>query len=145
MKIVDTKEYLDEICHLLSQGQTALPVPVAGMSMGPFLHEGDTVYLDLPSRPLKKGDIVLFTRPNGRYILHRIVKCCPDGSFRILGDNQTLPEPVAPEQIRAIVTSAVRKGKPITTKSLIWWFFAHPWRWLTPARRLIGRIHAKLK
>ena len=145
MKTVDTKEYLDEVRSLLHQGQTSLPVPVAGISMGPFLHEGDMVYLDLPARPLRKGDIVLFTRPNGRYILHRIVTCCPDGSYLILGDNQTLPEPVAQEQIRAIVTSAVRKGKLITPKSLLWRFFAHPWRWLAPCRRLIGKIHAKLK
>ena len=145
MRIVDTKQYLDALCDLLRQGKTGLSVPVAGISMGPFLHEEDVVYLDLPTRPLRKGDIVLFTRPEGRYILHRIVKCCPDGSYLILGDNQTIPESVPAERIRAIVTSALRKGKPITPKSPIWWFFAHPWRWLAPARRIIGKIHSKLK
>ena len=58
-KVLDTRAYLDEVCRLLDQGQQHVAVPVTGGSMIPFLHNGDTVYLDLPDTPLRKGDVVL--------------------------------------------------------------------------------------
>ena len=143
MRTVDTKEYLDNVRDMLSRGHTAIPVPVAGNSMCPFLHHGDTVFLDLPRRQLKKGDIVLFTRPSGRYVLHRISRVKEDGSFLLLGDNQMQPEPVAANAVHALVTTAIRKGKPVSPGSLIWWFYAHVWLWLTPQRRRIARLLKK--
>lgn len=145
MQTVDTKEYLDMVCRLLAEGKTRVPVPVAGSSMVPFLHPGDTVYLDLPGK-LKKGDIVLFTRPGGRYILHRIVKVHPDGSFTITGDAQTFPEPVAgADRIKAVVTHAVCRGKPVKPGSFRWQFFATVWRWALPLRRQIMTCWGKVK
>lgn len=143
---LDTKEYLDTVCELLQQGSTCVPVPVAGTSMTPFLHPGDTVYLDLPDTPLKKADIVLFTRPDGRYVLHRIVALNPDGSLILLGDAQTMRETVdGVHRIRARVSRATHRGKLLTPKSLRWRFFATVWRFLEPLRpRLLGlmaRLH----
>ena len=88
-RILDTQEYLDTVCQLLQQGETSVAVPVAGGSMVPFLHNGDTVYLDLPDSPVKRGDIVLYTRSYGRYILHRVYRVRRDGSYIMVGDAQT--------------------------------------------------------
>lgn len=139
-RTLDTKEYLDTVCDLLARGSTCVPVPVAGTSMVPFLHPGDTVYLDLADSPLKKGDIVLFTRPDGRYVLHRIVKCNPDGSFVLLGDAQTQRETVdGIHRIHARVTGAACRGKLLNTKSPRWRFYATLWQYLEPVRpRLLG-------
>ncbi len=146
MRVVDTEAYLDQVVAMLREGAASVPVPVAGNSMCPFLHPGDTVYLDLPTRPLRRGDIVLFTRPSGQYVLHRICQRCSDGSFLLLGDNQTVREPVpGMERIHAIVTSARCRNKQVTPRSLRWWFFAHPWRWLSPLRPWFGRILGKVK
>ena len=131
---LDTREYLDTICALLAQGHSSVAVPVRGSSMVPFLHNGDTVYLNVPTRPLKKGDIVLYTRPEGRYILHRICGIRPDGSFLIAGDAQQELELVHARQICAIVTSARHRGKLISPGSLYWWAYRHIWRWLRPLR-----------
>jgi len=140
-KIVDTKEYLDMVCDLLQQGQTHVPVPVAGSSMAPFLHHGDTVYLALPDRPLKRGDIVLYTRPDGRYILHRIIQVNSDGSFIMMGDAQQEREWIESEtQIHGIVTDAVHRGKPVKPGSLRWRFFETVWLNLIPFRRRILSI-----
>lgn len=149
-RTLDTKEYLDTVCELLQQGHSCVPVPVAGQSMIPFLHPGDTVYLDLPDSPLKKADIVLFTRPDGRYILHRIVKVNPDGSFILLGDAQTMRETVdSIGRIRARVTQVSCRSRLLTPKSLRWLFFATVWLWLEPLRpRLMGlwaRLHKKTR
>jgi len=145
-KIVNTKEYLDMICSLLDEGQRSVPVPVAGSSMTPFLHNGDTVYLDRSDGRLKKGDIVLYTRPTGQYVLHRIVKRNADGSLVMLGDAQTERERLADAgQIHGKVIRAVHRGKLLTSSSLRWQFFATVWIWVRPWRQKLMRLSGILK
>ena len=145
-KVVDTKEYLDMVCGLLAEGNTSVPVPVAGSSMVPFLHHGDTVYLEQPQGKLKKADIVLYTRPSGQYILHRIVRVNADGSFLMLGDAQTERERIeSAAQIHGRVTRAVHRGKQLGPDSLRWKFFATVWIWVRPWRRQIMTLVAGMK
>lgn len=142
--VLDTTEFLDTVCQLLKQGHTAVPVPVSGGSMIPFLHHGDTVYLDVPHRPLKRGDIVLYTRAGGRYILHRIYKVCRDGSYIMVGDaQQELERILHREQIHAIVTSARHNGKLLRPKSLRWWFYRHIWLGLVSLRYRLMDLQGK--
>ena len=148
--VLDTNEFLDTVCQLLGQGHTAVAVPVAGSSMVPFLHHGDMVYLDLPDRPLKRGDIVLYTRDSGRYILHRICKVCRDGSYIMVGDAQQELERIGSRsQIHAIVTSALHKGRPTRPGDPRWWAYQHLWLLLIPLRHrlmdLRGRLGRKAK
>lgn len=146
MRIVDTQEYLDTVCGMLREGAAAVPVPVAGTSMCPFLHPGDTVYLDLLTHLPKKGDIVLFTRASGQYILHRISAVNPDGSYFLLGDNQMTKEPVpGVERIHAIVTAARVGDKMVRPGSFRWWVYAHVWLWLTPWRGKLAALHSRLR
>ncbi len=144
--VLDTQEFLDTVCQMLAEGQTNVPIPVAGGSMVPFLHHGDTVYLAIPDTPLKRGDILLYQRTNGRYILHRIKKVRRDGSLVMVGDAQQELE-LLPSQalVRARVTSAIHKGKPCTPKSLRWWAYCHLWLWLCPVRHFLMRLREKLR
>lgn len=138
MKTVDTKEYLDAICGLLREGHREVSVPVAGGSMSPFLHHGDTVYLNPVGKLPKKGDIVLYTRPSGQYILHRIVNVNPDGSYIMLGDAQTQRERIeSAASIHGIVVSALHRGKLLTPRSFRWILFATVWQWVVPLRPFI--------
>ena len=102
---LDTKAYLDSVCAMLKDGSTAVPFPVKGSSMVPFFREGDTVYLDSVPPKLHVGDIVLYTRASGDYILHRIVSVSSNGRFTILGDAQLMKnaENVSGKCIKAIV------------------------------------------
>ena len=145
-KVLDTKAYLDTVCELLQQGQCHVAIPVTGGSMVPFLHSGDMAYLDLPDTPLKKGDIVLYTRENGRYILHRIKKVNKDGSFIMVGDAQQKLE-LLPRQelIHARVTSALHCGKHIHPGQPRWWFYQHVWLWIVPLRRPLMTLVPRLK
>ena len=146
MKIVDTKVYLDMVCALLEEGSSAVQVPVAGSSMVPFLHHGDTVYLAKPDSELRRGDIVLYTRPSGQYVLHRIAKRCRDGSFLIVGDAQTELERVgSAAQIHARVTQALHRGRRMGPDSLRWPLFAIVWLWVRPWRRQIMVLVTKWK
>lgn len=145
-RVVDTKEYLDIVCDLLENGETSVPVPVAGSSMIPFLHPGDTVYLDLPAAPLKRADIVLYTRPSGKYILHRIIAVNDDGSFFMMGDAQQEREWIeSARQIRARVTCARHKGKLLTPRSPRWRFFATVWIRVVPLRHFLMNTVGKIK
>ena len=67
---------LEEYRQLLEdENITALPLVISGNSMLPFLvHGRDTVYLSKLKRPVKKGDVLLYRRDSGAYILHRVYK-----------------------------------------------------------------------
>ena len=145
-RTLDTQAFLDTVCDLLRQGQKHVAVPVTGGSMTPFLHNGDTVYLDVPDTPLKKGDIVLYTRENGRYILHRIKKVNSDGSFIMVGDaQQDLEYLPRRELIHARVTSARHLDKLIKPRQPRWWFYQHVWLWVVPIRHWLMRLVSGLK
>lgn len=145
-RVLDTQVFLDAVCELLLQGEKSVPIPVAGGSMVPFLHDGDTVFLDLPDSPLKRGDIVLYTRLGGRYILHRIYRVNKDGSFIMVGDAQQELEYIpGREQIHARVTSVRHKGKFYQPGSFHWWFYRHVWLWVTPFRYRLMCLREKFR
>ena len=107
---VDTALLLEEYRTLL-ETVDQLPLLISGNSMSPFLvHGRDTVFLTRVKRPLRRGDIVLYRRQNGAYILHRI--CAVEGNaFTAVGDAQTETEKgIAMQQVIAVACAAERKG-----------------------------------
>lgn len=145
MRTVDTQAYLNTVCDMLTQGKALVPVPVAGTSMCPFLHPGDTVYLSSLTRQPEVGDILLFRRPGGAYILHRVIGLSQDGQLWLLGDSQLIREPIHPDWIRGIVVKARRKGQIITPDHKTWRFYRRTWVRLTPVRKPILALHKVLK
>ena len=67
--------------------------------------------------PLKKYDAVLFKRPNGAYVLHRIIKMCGLGQYRVAGDNRAFSELVPEEWIIGILSEVIRDGVHISVES----------------------------
>ena len=56
--------------------------------MEPLLHHRrSTVVINAVSGPLKRYDVALYHRPQGAYVLHRVIKVL-DGSYLIQGDNR---------------------------------------------------------
>ena len=140
MATLDTNKYLDAVCLMLREGQEHVPVPVKGVSMRPFLRNGDFAYLAALPGKLKRGDILLFQRANDQYVLHRIYKIPGNGRYLMLGDSQLEPEPVTQDQLRAKV-SFVRIGRSVCRPgSFRWWFFAVPWLLLAPWRPQIAKL-----
>lgn len=134
-QIVDMKRLEPSIREIIGAGGN-VKLTVTGQSMMPTLIEHrDSVILEKPGK-LKKSDIVLYQRSNGDYVLHRIVKIKKDG-LALCGDNQRCVEfPIMPEQVIAVVSAIVRKGKKIGKKdvgykisSFIWTNFIslRPW------------------
>ena len=125
---VDSPDIIMEPLLTLLNETESVPLVISGSSMTPFLvHRRDTVYLSKPDRPLKKGDMVLYQRDNGAYILHRIFKTDLN-SYTMVGDAQTVLEyGIRNDQIRAVVTAVRRKGKLIQRGSFWWDFFEKVW------------------
>ena len=61
--------------------------PIKGTSMVPLLHTNDKVTIKKIDSRLKKGDIALYRRDSGQFVLHRVKKVCKD-SYIFVGDHQ---------------------------------------------------------
>lgn len=142
-RVMQPEILLEEYRHLLNdENITALPLVISGNSMSPFLvHGRDTVYLSRLDRPAKKGDVLLYKRESGAYILHRVYKVGKD-SYTMVGDAQTqLEQGIRQDQIIAIMTSALRKGK-LQKKGSFWWeFFEKLWIRIIPLRPMLTKIY----
>lgn len=117
-------------------------LPVTGISMTPTIRGGrDFVRLRRLDRPAKRGDILLYRRENGQFILHRVLKggevltCC--------GDRQLEVETVKPEQALAVVTAICRKGRWFAVTSPLYRLYAALWM-ILPLRRLALFLRRKL-
>lgn len=137
---------LEEYRRLLAEEPRieALPLVVSGGSMTPFLiHGRDTVWLSRLERPARRGDILLYQRRSGSYVLHRVWKVCPDGTCTMVGDAQTqLEHGIGADQVIAIVTAVERKGKKILPGSFWWAFFEKFWIRVVPLRRPICGLYS---
>ncbi len=127
-------ESLAELLALQLENGGKATLTVTGSSMVPMLqHRRDQVEL-IPVAPRqKKGDIILYRRENGRYVLHRIVGVVPNG-YICCGDNQAEKEPVAQEQLFAVVSGFVRKGKRYTLDNPGYRLYKAVWVGLFPLR-----------
>ena len=89
-----------------------------GVSMMPLItQDRDISIISKPEGRLKKFDVAMYKRPNGQYVLHRVVKVLEDG-YVILGDNCISKEyNIKDSQILGVLTSLNRKGKEVDLNS----------------------------
>jgi len=91
----------------------------AGFSMLPMLrNRTDKVVLVRAEGQLKKHDVPLYVRADGKYVLHRIIGA-DSGGYKTRGDNQREIEcGVRDEQIIAVLKAFYRDGKLIKCTDL---------------------------
>jgi len=129
----------------------AVTIAVNGRSMTPLLRDKrDAAVLQKPleDAPLNVGDVPLYLRDSGQYVLHRVVSVQPDGCYTMMGDNQTVREPgIRHDQILAVAAAFYRGKKIISAdssgyKRYVWmWLHCPPCRYLWVfASRIIGKI-----
>lgn len=127
---------------LSDESVDSLPLVISGNSMSPFLiHGRDTVYLSRVKGPIKRGHMLLYRRDSGQYVLHRVYRVDGD-SLTMIGDAQTVLEPgIRQDQVMAIVTSVVRKGKKQAPGSFWWEFFEKVWIRMVPLRTMMRSVY----
>ena len=115
---VTMKELLPFIEEALNNDKT-FTIPITGTSMRPLLIAGrDTVKLKKCDTQLKKGDLPLYRRKDGAFVLHRVVKVEADGTYTMCGDNQFLKEKgITHSQIIGVVTEITRNGKTFSVEN----------------------------
>lgn len=141
-KTVPMKELAEVIKLQLNNGGKA-SLTVTGSSMLPMLvNRRDSVILVPPGNE-KKGDVVLYQRANGQYVLHRIIEVTETG-YIISGDNQAVREPVTKEQVVAVVENFVRGGKRYSMDAPLYRLYQTVWVELFFLRRYYFAIRHRL-
>ncbi len=132
------------IVNVLEKGGSFLLYP-NGKSMLPTIRPGkDAVYLSSPKN-IKKGDMILYRRKNGAFVLHRIVKAKENGSYILRGDNQYYNENgILPSQIIAVVRRYVRGNKEINCASLSHRLYLCARNITFPIRKFFFRVKRRL-
>ncbi len=124
-----------------------------GVSMKPMLrNRHDRVILRpvAPDERLKKYDLPLYRRPDGKYILHRIIDVAED-HYIIRGDNTYQKERVPFSWVIGVVTEFYRGERHIQADDKSYRRYAAVWQGAYPlrlpfhkARMLASRVKHKL-
>lgn len=136
-EVIPMAELMPVISSALEE-KKPVEMTVTGNSMMPlFLDRISVVRLTCPD-DLKTGDIVLYKRNDGHFVLHRIVKV-HGGLYDIVGDNQfAVDRNVSKEDIIALVDGFSRDGKR-------WQSSDGLYRVLLPLLKFTKRVVKKIK
>ncbi len=112
-----------------------------GWSMYPMLRNrrDRIVVLPVGQERLKKYDLPLYRRPDGKYILHRIIDV-RDGLYIIRGDNTYVKEYIPDDWILGYVSEFYREGRHILSSSKAYRRYAAFWNWIYPVRWLFVKV-----
>lgn len=146
---VPMESLIEVILLQLKTGKMA-NLAVTGCSMLPMLRQyADTVQLKPVEGALQPGDIALYRRDNGRYILHRVIQLTPEG-YLFCGDNQAELEPVHQDQLIALVTGYTKKGKSHKLNESGYSLYCFVWvrlfcirKYYIRLRRWFGRLRSR--
>lgn len=110
-----------------------------GVSMYPMLRDRRDHVVIRPLPPgarLRVYDVPLFRRPNGQYVLHRVLRVC-DGYYQICGDHQYQMERVPDDWILGRLESFWRGNRQIDcAKNRGYRLYVRLWCGLFPVRAL---------
>lgn len=92
-------------------------IKISGFSMYPLVTNWRDGVLLTKADKIKKGDVPLICRPDGSYVLHRVVKV-KNGQFGLRGDyEQKIEYPVSPDNVVAVAKGFYRNEKFISCDS----------------------------
>ena len=137
-----TISQMEQLMPLIEESLTAgksVQLYPHGISMLPMLRQDiDSVVLSPLRGRLKKYDIPLYKRDNGKYVLHRVVNV--GETYTCIGDNQYVYEKgIRDDQLIAVVTAFTRGDKKISVNNFSYRLYCRMWHWSHPARHFIHR------
>ena len=147
--MIPEEELLPLIRAQIAAGHKVRYLPFRGVSMMPMLRQGiDSVVLSPVPEKLRKYDLPLYRRENGKYVLHRIIHA--GHTYTCMGDNQFAPEPgLRHEQMIAVVTGFYRGEKEHSVDEPGYWLYCRFWHYSRPLRhfwrRGMGWIRRRLR
>ncbi len=150
MKPVETQVAMLQLLPMIEdsfrQGMT-VTLGVTGNSMLPLLrHNRDCVILSAcDPTALKRGDVPLYRRPDGKFVLHRILRVEKD-SYTLAGDAQHELEVGLPKTcVIAVMTGFTRKGKTVSCRNVWYGLYSSMWMLVRPLRPYLFRVASRLR
>lgn len=143
-KTTKLKEWMPLIEESLKDEKTVRFSP-RGVSMLPMIRQGiDTVVLSPLPEKLKKYDLPLYQREDGKYVLHRIVKV--SDTYTCIGDNQfELEQGVRYDQMIAVVTKFTRGEKEHRVTEPMYQLYCRVWHYSRPVRLVLRKIKGRVR
>lgn len=115
-----------------------------GVSMRPMLRNRRDRVIILPigeDTHLKRYDLPLYRRPDGKYVLHRVIGV-REGAYVIRGDNTYSKEYVPNDWILGYVSEFYRGNRHICTDARAYRIYARVWNFVYPVRALLWHCRA---
>lgn len=115
IKLIDLLPFIEDAFKAGKDFQ----IPITGTSMLPLLVQGrDFVKIVKCEKKIEVGDIPLYRRDDGHFVLHRVVKIENDGTYTMCGDNQIILEKgITDKHIIGIVNTLVIDGREIDAET----------------------------
>ena len=112
-----------------------------GVSMKPMLRNrrDRIVLLPVGKERLKKWDLPMYRRADGKYVLHRIIDV-KDDHYIIRGDNTYMKEYVRDEQILGYVSEFYRGNRHVSTDEKGYRRYAAFWHAIYPLRMPLHKL-----
>ncbi len=137
--VVTSLQELSPIMEECMADGSEVVLTVTGNSMRPLLrHRRDQVVLTKADKArLQIGDVPLYRRANGQFVLHRIVGLGAS-SYTLCGDGQWTKEYGVPvKSIVAVATGFYRRGKYISCNAFWYKVYVKVWMALLPLRPFV--------
>lgn len=146
-------EELVGLLRLQMERGGAAGLTVTGISMLPMLHHlRDRVWLSPLNGEAERGDVLLYRRDSGQYVLHRVLRAPKAGEYVCCGDNCTATETVPRGAVVGRVCAFRRGGRRYEADDMPYRAYVRLWTALYPVRgpilrlrRLLGRLKRALK
>lgn len=116
-----------------------------GNSMWPFIKNSKSSVVIVPAKDIKKHDIVLFDREDGKTVFHRVIRKNGDNTYTVCGDNQFVPEVVTRGQIYGLLQGYYRGKKFVdVNNNRIYKFLVNLWCSSLGVRHLVLAVLSRL-
>lgn len=135
---------LANVAQSIASGHSAV-IPVKGISMHPFIHEGKDKVILYPPSDIRVGDVVLAKLSSGQYLLHRVYQCDSPDSYILMGDgNVKITEHCSQSEIIAQALFLIdSKGRKKRLDSPWMRGAAKIWKMLLPVRGILLKVYRK--
>lgn len=141
---------MEELAPIISeivQAGREVTITVTGNSMRPLWYhlKNNVTLAGCDPQRLKRGDVPLYRRADGRYVLHRILRVHAD-TFDLVGDGQYAVETGLEKfRVLAVAKRFTKGGRSYSVRNPVYRVYVRLWLWLLPVRRYLFALYSKLK
>lgn len=142
----DNSQKKHNIEELLKNGITVSFKPM-GYSMYPMIvpDRDEVTIASIKGHQIRRGDVLVYRRPAGKLIIHRVYKATSDSVYMI-GDNEHVVEgPIPKSVVYGYMTSFSHNNRHYSTRNIIYKAYYNIWLILINFREPIGNFIHKSK